>query len=191
MGISATSTPTWTAFDRIWLSCVDGTGSRKGTKRCPRGPTGTRTVSALPCCEVHNAEDHAMETAIEIETLTPAAELARNNPVRMPNESAEYRAARTALLAEEIELRRHIERVAALRRALPPGGPVSGNYRFMGPPIWPACSATSKRLSSTAICSDRNVNVRARCAPICWGPGKATPRISPSASRWWSWPVHR
>lgn len=66
------------------------------------------------------------------ETLTPAIELARNNPVRFPNESAEYRAARMALLAEEIELRRHIERVAAQRRALPPGGPVTGDYRFEG-----------------------------------------------------------
>ena len=37
-----------------------------------------------------------------------------------------------ALLAEEIELRRHIERVAAQRRALPPGGPVVGDYRFQG-----------------------------------------------------------
>jgi predicted dithiol-disulfide oxidoreductase (DUF899 family) len=63
--------------------------------------------------------------------LTPAADLARDNPVRFPNESAEYRAARTALLAEEIELRRHIERVAAQRRALPPGGPVTGRYSFM------------------------------------------------------------
>jgi hypothetical protein len=32
------------------------------------------------------------------ETLIPAAELARRGPVRFPNESAEYRAARTALL---------------------------------------------------------------------------------------------
>jgi predicted dithiol-disulfide oxidoreductase (DUF899 family) len=62
--------------------------------------------------------------------LTPAAELAARNSVRIPNESAEYRAARTALLAEEIELRRHIERVAAQRRALPAGAPVSGDYRF-------------------------------------------------------------
>ena len=68
----------------------------------------------------------------KIETLTPAAELARDNPVRYPNESADYRAARTALLAEEIELRRHLERVAAQRRALPPGGPVIGDYRFEG-----------------------------------------------------------
>jgi predicted dithiol-disulfide oxidoreductase (DUF899 family) len=49
---------------------------------------------------------------------------------RFPNESAQYRAARTALLAEEIELRRNIERVAAQRRALPPGGLVDGDYRF-------------------------------------------------------------
>jgi predicted dithiol-disulfide oxidoreductase (DUF899 family) len=68
----------------------------------------------------------------ETPTLTPAAQLARDNPVRIPHESAEYRAARTALLAEEIELRRHIERVAAQRRALPPGGVVSGDYRFQG-----------------------------------------------------------
>jgi predicted dithiol-disulfide oxidoreductase (DUF899 family) len=66
------------------------------------------------------------------ETLTPAIELARHNPARVPHESAEYRAARTALLAEEIELRRHIERVAAMRRALPPGAPVQGDYRFVG-----------------------------------------------------------
>jgi predicted dithiol-disulfide oxidoreductase (DUF899 family) len=68
----------------------------------------------------------------QIETLIPAAILARENSVRIPNESPEYRAARTALLAEEIELRRHIERVAAQRRALPPGGPVTGDYRFEG-----------------------------------------------------------
>ena len=64
--------------------------------------------------------------------LIPADQLARDNPVRIRNESAEYRAARTALLAEEIELRRHIARVAEQRRALPPGGPVEGDYRFRG-----------------------------------------------------------
>ena len=66
------------------------------------------------------------------ETLTPAADMARDNPVRIPHESTSYRAARTALLAEEIELRRHIERVAAQRRALPPGGEVRGDYSFQG-----------------------------------------------------------
>ena len=66
------------------------------------------------------------------ETLTPASVLAERGPVRIPNESAEYRAARTALLEQEIELRRQIERVAAQRRALPPGGEVRGDYRFEG-----------------------------------------------------------
>jgi len=65
-------------------------------------------------------------------SLVPAAELARRNGVRFPNESGEYRQARDALLAEEIELRRHIERVAEQRRALPPGGEVKKNYRFEG-----------------------------------------------------------
>jgi len=65
-------------------------------------------------------------------TLTPAIDLARRNAVHFPNESAEYRQAREALLAEEIELRRHIERVAAQRRALPPGGEVTRDYRFEG-----------------------------------------------------------
>ena len=67
-----------------------------------------------------------------IPVLTPTAELAARGPVRFPNESAEYRAARTALLAEELELRRHIERVSAQRRALPPGGEVRGDYQFQG-----------------------------------------------------------
>lgn len=62
--------------------------------------------------------------------LVPAEQLARESPVRMPNESPEYRAARQALLAAEFELRRHIEAVAAMRRALPPGGPVTGEYSF-------------------------------------------------------------
>ena len=54
--------------------------------------------------------------------LKAAPELAAAASRPYPNEGPEYRRARTALLAEEIELRRHIERVAAQRRALPPGG---------------------------------------------------------------------
>lgn len=49
-----------------------------------------------------------------------------------PGESAEYRAARDRLLAEEIELRRATERVAAARRRLPMGGPVPEDYVFVG-----------------------------------------------------------
>jgi predicted dithiol-disulfide oxidoreductase (DUF899 family) len=64
--------------------------------------------------------------------LIPAAELAAKNKAHFPNESPEYRQARNALLAEEIELRRHIERVAALRRNLPPGGRLPEDYTFEG-----------------------------------------------------------
>lgn len=65
-------------------------------------------------------------------TLVPAAELVKRSTITQPNESAEYRRARNELLREEIELRRQIERVAQLRRALPPGGEVIGDYRFEG-----------------------------------------------------------
>ncbi len=63
-------------------------------------------------------------------TLISAAELAEKNKAHFPNESPEYRRARNALLAEEIELRRNIERVAALRRTLPPGGAIPEDYAF-------------------------------------------------------------
>ena len=69
---------------------------------------------------------------MDTRTLAPAMDLAIRNGVTFPHESDEYRSARTALLAEEIELRRHIERVAEMRRALPPGGRVKTSYRFEG-----------------------------------------------------------
>ncbi len=50
--------------------------------------------------------------------------------MRFPGESADYRAARDRLLREEAVLRRHIEKVAALRRSLPLGGPVAEDYVF-------------------------------------------------------------
>lgn len=50
--------------------------------------------------------------------------------VRFPGESSTYRAARDRLLRAEIELRRHIEDTAALRRALPLGGAVPVDYHF-------------------------------------------------------------
>ena len=62
--------------------------------------------------------------------LTPANELVKRNSVRFPNESSEYRVARNSLLSEEVELRRHIERVAEQRRALPAGGEVKKVYAF-------------------------------------------------------------
>jgi predicted dithiol-disulfide oxidoreductase (DUF899 family) len=68
---------------------------------------------------------------IEVAMIS-AEQLAEANRAHFPNESADYRQARQRLLAEEIELRRHIERVAELRRQLPPGGEVTRQYRFVG-----------------------------------------------------------
>ncbi|HXQ17117.1 MAG TPA: DUF899 family protein [Caulobacteraceae bacterium] len=48
---------------------------------------------------------------------------------RFPGEDAAYRQARDALLLAEMALRRQDERVAALRRALPPGG-LATDYVF-------------------------------------------------------------
>jgi predicted dithiol-disulfide oxidoreductase (DUF899 family) len=53
--------------------------------------------------------------------------------VAFPGESPEYRAARNGLLAQEIELRRAMEAVAAARRELPPGGVGPEDYVFRGP----------------------------------------------------------
>jgi predicted dithiol-disulfide oxidoreductase (DUF899 family) len=50
--------------------------------------------------------------------------------IRFPGEPGDYRLARNQLLEAEIELRRAIERVAAQRRALPPGGAVQEDYVF-------------------------------------------------------------
>ena len=65
------------------------------------------------------------------ETLAAARQLAETNKAHFPNESAEYRAARNALLVEEIELRRHIERVASQRRALPAGGEIPQDFELV------------------------------------------------------------
>jgi predicted dithiol-disulfide oxidoreductase (DUF899 family) len=66
----------------------------------------------------------------DTQTLVPAQELAATNKAQYPNESAEYRAARNELLMEEIELRRHLERVASQRRALPPGGEIPQDFQL-------------------------------------------------------------
>lgn len=49
---------------------------------------------------------------------------------RFPGETEDYRRARDKLLRAEIALRRHIEDVAAMRRALPAGGAVPQDYEF-------------------------------------------------------------
>lgn len=64
--------------------------------------------------------------------LQQAEELVRKSTAHNPNESVKHRKARNALLVEEIELRRQIARVASMRRDLPPGGEVKGDYQFVG-----------------------------------------------------------
>lgn len=67
---------------------------------------------------------------MERSPLVPADELARLPHPRFPNESADYRDARRALLAEEIEFRRHMTRLVERRMALPPGPVIGKDYRF-------------------------------------------------------------
>jgi|SRR5581483_3068771 len=50
--------------------------------------------------------------------------------IRFPGESPEYRAVRDELLRAEIDLRRRVEEVAAMRRRLPLGGVVPEDYVF-------------------------------------------------------------
>jgi predicted dithiol-disulfide oxidoreductase (DUF899 family) len=65
------------------------------------------------------------------QTLISAEQKSRANQVGYPNETADYRAARNLLLAEAIELRRHIERVAVRRRSLPPAGLIAENFELV------------------------------------------------------------
>ncbi|HEV7255044.1 MAG TPA: DUF899 family protein [Mesorhizobium sp.] len=97
----------------------------------------------------------------------PAEELAARNGVRFPNESEEYRAARTALLAEEIELRRQIERVAEMRRALPPGGEVAGDYWFEGEEGLTDFAGLFRGHQTLAVYSWMFGPKRARPCPMC------------------------
>lgn len=62
--------------------------------------------------------------------LKPATELAAKRKAPFPGESKDYATARAKLLAEEIEFRRHMTRLAEQRQALPPGPIVEKNYRF-------------------------------------------------------------
>lgn len=48
----------------------------------------------------------------------------------LPGESSEYGRVRQTLLAEEIELQRHVDRVSELRRSLPAGPLIDTDYRF-------------------------------------------------------------
>jgi predicted dithiol-disulfide oxidoreductase (DUF899 family) len=64
-------------------------------------------------------------------TLAPAAELAALRRPPFPGESTDYADARRALLAKEIEFRRHMTRLTEQRRALPAGPEIERDYRFV------------------------------------------------------------
>ena len=61
---------------------------------------------------------------------TPSGILAAYRKART-DESAAYAAARQELLADEIELQRRIDALAAKRRLLPPGPVIGADYRFI------------------------------------------------------------
>ncbi len=62
--------------------------------------------------------------------MPDAQELAKTARTPFPGESDSYRTARQALLAGEIEFRRHMTRLTEQRRALPPGPVIVKDYRF-------------------------------------------------------------
>ena len=63
--------------------------------------------------------------------LQPAKAIATERKPPFPGESPEYSDAREALLAEEVEFRRHMTRLVEQRRSLPPGPIIEKNYRFL------------------------------------------------------------
>jgi predicted dithiol-disulfide oxidoreductase (DUF899 family) len=71
---------------------------------------------------------------------------------RFPNESAGYRGARDSLLKAEMGLRREIERVAALRRKLPPGGTIREDYVFEEI----AADGQTRRVKLSELFGDKN-----------------------------------
>ena len=60
----------------------------------------------------------------------PARDLAALRTPVFSGESQQYAKAREGLLAEEIEVRRHLTRLAEQRQSLPPGPEVTRDYRF-------------------------------------------------------------
>jgi predicted dithiol-disulfide oxidoreductase (DUF899 family) len=91
--------------------------------RCNRC-TETR-LARRPATHPSHRQEHTMTAP-----LKPAADLADKAKTPFPGASPDYERARKALLAEEIEFRRHMTRLVEQRRALPPGPVIRKNYRF-------------------------------------------------------------
>jgi len=115
----------------------------------------------IDMCPAHVANTEVVVTGEG--TLSPASQLAASNTVHFSNESAEYRTARSALLEEEIELRR-LERVAAQRRALPQGGEIPRDFEFL-------CDTTPIQFSS--LFGDKDTLM---IYSMMYDPARKTPR---------------
>ena len=106
---------------------------------------------------------------MDAHTLKPATTLAKHAKTPFPGASAEYRKAREALLAEEIEFRRHMSRLTEQRRALPPGPVIEKNYRFKdanGAELgFLDLFGKHDALVTYSGCSGRSASGPARCAP--------------------------
>ena len=119
-------------------------------------------------CKIRCA--HHPRSPVMTASLTPAAELAKQAKTPFPGASADYESARQALLAEEIEFRRHMTRLAEQRRALPPGPVIEQGLPLQGRAgasrsACSTCSATRTRWSPTSGCTARSASGPARCAP--------------------------
>src|SRR3954454_24325655 len=80
--------------------------------------------------ERYRSDPNWRSSIVDAQNLKPAPTLAKHARTPFPGESAEYRKAREALVAEEIEFRRHMTRLTQQRRALPPGPVIEKDYRF-------------------------------------------------------------
>lgn len=99
--------------------------------------------------------------------LKLADELAKKNGVQFSIESDDFRTARELLLAEEIELRLHIGRVAQQRRALPSSRTVPKNYVFAGQSGPINFSALFGDMQTLAIYSYMYEPQRVQPCPMC------------------------
>jgi predicted dithiol-disulfide oxidoreductase (DUF899 family) len=77
-----------------------------------------------------------------------------SSTVRFPGETPDYRSARDRLLAAERDLRRNIEQVAAMRRALPLGGPLLEDYVFEEGAEDLADTTTVRRIALSGLFQD-------------------------------------
>jgi predicted dithiol-disulfide oxidoreductase (DUF899 family) len=114
--------------------------------------------------------DH-QEQLMDAHTLTPAGTLAKKAKTPFPGASDAYRKGREALLAEEIEFRRHMTRLAEQRRALPPGPVITKNYRFK--------DANGSELGLSDLFGDRDTLVT-----YFWMYGPQRERPCPMCTNW-------